>query len=261
VPLFRRRREPDGATGAGTESVPEDQSEPAVTTPEPQGPVVAGPVDADELDDQQRTDRLDLGALLVPTADGVLDGLEVQLQADEASGEVLAVLILDGTEAAVELRAFAAPKRTALWESIRAEIAEGATAAGGQTADTLGAWGIELLVQVPVALPDGQQAVQVSRIAGIDGARWFLRATFLGRAALEPETAGRLQHVVEGLAVLRGGEAMAPRDPLPLTIPGQQGGMDGMEGMDGTAAPEGDAAGERAPLQPFERGPEITEIR
>ncbi len=182
----------------------------------------------------------------------MLSGLEVQLQADETSGEVLAVLVVDGTEAAVEMRAFAAPRSTGLWDQVRPEIADGAREAGGQTAEALGAWGIELLVQVPLTLPDGQQVLQVSRIAGIDGPRWFLRATFLGRAAVQPDTAGRLQAVVEQLAVVRGAGPMAPRDPIPLTVPTQQpGGL----------VPVPDQPAAREPLEPFTRGPEITETR
>lgn len=253
MPLFRRRpREPAADGDAGPGAADAADRAPGGNDLQPGDPAMSGPVDAAELDEAQRTDRLDLGALLIATVEGALDGLEVQLQADEASGEVLAVLVLQSDDAAVELRAFAASKRTGLWNEVRREIAEGAAAAGGQSADALGAWGIELLVQVPVTLPDGQPAVQVSRIAGIDGPRWLLRATFLGRAAVEPETAGRLQAVVEGLAVVRGDGPMAPRDPLPLVIPGQQPGM---------ALPDAPGDGQPPPLRPFERGPEITETR
>ena len=271
MPLFRRRRDPGSPAtppGDAAESAPESADDPA-TQPDgtrngrqsdgsSDGPVddasgtaetaaPAGPVDASTLSDADREGRLDLGSVLL-SPDAGADGLEVQLQADQESGEVLAVLVLDGPESAVELRAFAAPKRAGIWDEIRDEIAEGARGAGGQTAEALGSWGIELLVQVPVQLPDGQQAVQASRIAGIDGPRWFLRATFLGRAAVEPETAGRLQAVVEGLAVQRGDGPMAPRDPIPLQVPGQPGEPVAGDGVN-------------QPLEPFERGPEVSEVR
>jgi len=277
VPLFRRRREhgpdtapdvvPEGLPPSGDPTLPAATAEPAAqsvgeagepgseSAPEPvgeAGPVPAGPVDVSTLTAADRADRLDLGALLLPAPDGDLAGLEVQLQADEESGEVLSVLVVDGAEAAVEMRAFAAPRSEGLWDQVRPEIADGAHNAGGQTAEALGAWGIELLVQVPLTLPDGQQVLQVSRIAGIDGPRWFLRATFLGRAAVEPDTAGRLQAAVEQVAVVRGTGPMAPRDPIPLTVPGQQ---------PGGPLPTPDQAGGREPLEPFQRGPEITEIR
>jgi len=299
VPLFRRRREQDagpatqpdatpsaaGSTGGGstldgstadgaTDVTPdtatvEPESGTAAGEPPPlpdpvqDRPPPAGPVDVSGVPAHERADHLDLGALLLPSGDGVLDGLEVQLQADEATGQVLAVLVLEGEEAAVELRAFAAPKRERLWNAVRPEIADGARTAGGQTAEALGAWGVELLVQVPVTLPDGQQALQVSRIAGIDGPRWFVRATFLGRAAIEPDTASRLQTLVEKIVVVRGDGPMAPRDPIPLTVPGQQPGEPlplGESFREGAAGDEPGPDG-RQPLSPFQRGPEITEIR
>lgn len=247
--------EPASATAAGE---PAPLPDPVQDRPPP-----AGPVDVSGVPAHERADHLDLGALLLPSGDGVLDGLEVQLQADEATGQVLAVLVLEGEEAAVELRAFAAPKRERLWHEVRPEIADGARTAGGQTAEALGAWGVELLVQVPVTLPDGQQALQVSRIAGIDGPRWFVRATFLGRAAIEPDTAGRLQTLVEKIVVVRGDGPMAPRDPIPLTVPGQQPGEPlplGESFRDGAAGDEPGSDGRQA-LRPFQRGPEITEIR
>lgn len=294
MPLFRRRREQDAGPAAEPEAAPSaqdptadpstaDQStadaltadgptadgltgpaEPALL-PDPvqDRPPPVGPVDAGAVPAHERAEHLDLGALLLPAGDGALDGLEVQLQADEATGQVLAVLVLEGEEAAVELRAFAAPKRERLWNAVRPEIADGARTAGGQTAEALGAWGVELLVQVPVTLPDGQQALQVSRIAGIDGPRWFVRATFLGRAAIEPDTATRLQTLVEHIVVVRGDGPMAPRDPIPLTVPGQQPGDPlplGESFRDGSAADEPGPHG-RQPLRPFQRGPEITEIR
>ena len=287
MPLFRRRREqgtdsapaagqatpagtpaaadapdtsasPDAAgpvDAAGQDAAGQQDSAgdaPLLMTTGPDQPAPVGPVDVAELDAEDRAARLDLGALLLPPPGEVLEGLEVQLQADEASGEVLAVLVVDGPESAVEMRAFAAPRSGRLWDQVRPEIAQGAADAGGQTAEALGAWGIELLVQVPLTLPDGQPVLQVSRIAGIDGPRWFLRATFLGRAAVEPETAGRLQAVVERVAVVRGAGPMAPRDPIPLTVPGQQPGGP-------LPVPEPPAG--REPLEPFTRGPEITETR
>lgn len=242
--------EQDRTDSPPAESAVADPDTAALTPAGEEAPPPAGPVDVSALAPEDRESRLDLGALLVAAGDDALEGLEVQLQADENTGDVLAVLVLDGTEAAVELRAFAAPKRSGLWHEVRDEIAQGAQGAGGQTADALGPWGIELLVQMPVQLPDGQQAVQVSRIVGVDGPRWFLRATFLGRAAVEPQTAGRLHRVLEQLAVVRGEGPMAPRDAIALVVPGQVAGQ-----------PLGPPEGGREPLQPFERGPEITEVR
>jgi hypothetical protein len=113
---------------------------------------------------------------------------------------------------------------------------------------------------LPARTPEGEQVTQPVRFVGIDGPRWFLRAVFLGRAAVEPDPEDVLHQLVRETIVVRGASAMAPRDPLPLTLPAQP---EGPEGQD-AAEDEGDSdAGEQkfADLDPFERGPEITEIR
>ena len=68
--------------------------------------------------------------------------------------------------------------------------------------------------------------------------------------------------IVHQIIVVRGPDAMAPRDPLPLRLP---------EAAPEEAAPEGDEpvdeeqqdeGSERfGGIDPFERGPEITEVR
>lgn len=206
-----------------------------------------GPVPRDAADAGPHEQVLDLGALRLPTEGDVLEGIEIQLQADPQTGVVLALLLVDGPEKALEIRAFAAPRHEPLWDEVRGEIAAEAATAGGLSQAADGRWGTELLVQVGVTLPDGQDAVQLTRFVGVDGPRWFLRGAFLGRAAVEPETAQRLDAILAGTTVVRGDAAMAPRDPLPFIVPGQ---------------PASEPAGlDRPPLGPFERGPEITEIR
>ena len=69
-----------------------------------------------------------------------------------------------------------------------------------------------------------------------------------GPAATDPVQAAPFEHLFRSVIVVRGKDAMAPRDPLPLRLPTDaviQGGPE---------QPEED------PLNPFERGPEITEI-
>jgi len=101
----------------------------------------------------------------------------------------------------------------------------------------------------------GQRALQAARFVGVDGPRWFLRGLFQGPAATDPGQARRLEDVFRGVVVVRGGEAMAPRDALPLRMP--------REAADAVGAPATDGGGEQSTysLDPFDRGPEITEIR
>jgi len=235
----------DALGAEASEAADDDVDSPIPTWTGPVGPF---PRDVSELGPHEQF--LDLGAVRLPVADDVLEGIEIQLQADPETDAVMALLLVDGPEKALELRAFAAPRHETLWDEVRTEIAAEAAAAGGLTQPVVGRWGEELLIQVGVVLADGQQAVQVTRFVGVDGPRWFLRGAFLGRAAIEPATADRLDAVLSGLSVARGQEPMAPRDPLPFAIPGQPAGQVDLP-----------ADGGRAPLEPFERGPEIIEIR
>jgi hypothetical protein len=106
---------------------------------------------------------------------------------------------------------------------------------------------------MPSAGPDGRTVFAPALFTGVDGPRWFLRAVFSGRAAIDAEAAAPLVDVVRDTVVVRGEAAMAPREMLVLTLPEQ-----------GAVAQEADD--EPSPqrvddLKPFERGPEITEVR
>ncbi|MDQ6686056.1 MAG: DUF3710 domain-containing protein, partial [Actinomycetota bacterium] len=82
-----------------------------------------------------------------------------------------------------------------------------------------GPFGPELACLVPVVLPDGQQLTQPSRVVGVEGPRWLLRATLLGEPAVEPEHASVFEDAIRSVVVRRGNEAMAPGEPLPLKLP------------------------------------------
>jgi hypothetical protein len=164
-----------------------------------------------------------------------------------------------GDGAAVQLQAFAAPRSEGLWDEIRAEmLAELAETAGARVSEGEGSFGPEVRGMLPARTPEGEEVTQPVRFVGIDGPRWFLRAVFLGRAAVEPDPTDALHLLVRQTIVVRGTSAMAPRDPLPLSLPAQPVTTEDAE----AAGHEIDEADERfADLDPFERGPEITEIR
>lgn len=174
-----------------------------------------GPYDARELpEDEDGVARLDLGGLRIPAAEGI----ELRLQADQSTGTVQSVLLAaDG--AALELRAFAAPKSGGLWDEVRREIVAEATKQGGTASERDGEHGAEVTVQVPAQLPDGRRGLQISRIVGVEGPRWFLRGTFLGRAAQQPDTDGVLERAFRNIVVVRGQIAMPPRDAIGLNLP------------------------------------------
>ena len=209
------------------------------------GPFDSGDVDPDD-------GRLDLGSLRIH---GV-PGMELRLEVDEQAGQVVGATAVMG-ESAVQLQAFAAPKTAGIWEGIRAEIAESIVAQGGTADEARGEFGTELRTRMPSAGPDGRTVFAPARFAGIDGPRWFLRAVFSGRAAIDDEAAAPLVHVVRNTVVVRGDAAMAPREMLLLTLPEQAGPAPDAD----TDTDADDTTPHADDLKPFERGPEITEVR
>ena len=173
-----------------------------------------GPFDATEDHGVDLDRTIDLGALRIAP----LDDLDVRLQVDEATGQIASVLLAD-EEGAVELRAFAAPRSGGLWEEIRPGVVEEVQRLGGQAEEADGPHGTELRVVIPLKAPDGQQVVQPSRVFGIEGPRWLVRATMLGRPAVEIDADGRWWDALSRVVVMRGEGAMAPGDPLELTMP------------------------------------------
>ena len=203
--MFRRRSrsEPDVAepdvAGAAEEQPPDDGAR--------------GPWDSDDARAGE-LDRIDLGSLRVAPREGA----DLRLQVDENTGEVQSVM-LAAEEGALELRAFAAPRNGDLWTEVRPQIAADISRHGGTATEREGRWGTELVCQMQVVLPDGSQAMQPSRIIGVNGARWLLRATLLGRPAVEPDDAGDWEDTLAEVVVHRGSHAMPVGDALPLTLP------------------------------------------
>lgn len=213
-----------------------------------------GPYDESEVDEDDA--RLALGGLRLAGR----EGMELRFEVEEATQRVIAVTIgMNGST--VQLQTFAAPRSAGVWDEIREEIAAAVVAQGGTSEEQDGPLGRELLCRLPVRTEDGRTAHQPTRFAGIDGPRWFLRAVFSGHAGHDAAAAAELEAVVRDVVVVRGGEAMAPRELIPLTLPPQpeQPAADGEAGVEVEGAPGQN--GGREELKPFERGPEITEVR
>jgi hypothetical protein len=228
----------DGETDPGSESDGDGQESGEA---ERQGPWDVSEVEASDS-------YVDLGGLWLPGR----DGMELRLEVEEESGRVIAATVQLGSSA-VQLQAFAAPRREGIWDEIRKEIASSVTRQGGTADEVPGTFGRELLARVPSRTPDGRTAHQPARFAGVDGPRWFLRAVFHGEAAYEADKATDLESLVREVVVVRGTEAMAPRELLTLRLP--EGALD-----DSEQVPEDDEEDGRAPLGPPQRGPEITEV-
>ncbi|RJK96508.1 DUF3710 domain-containing protein [Vallicoccus soli] len=217
-----------------------------------------GPFDVTEVDDPAEGGRVDLGGIWLP---GV-QGMELRVEMDQSSQQVVSVAAVLG-QGAVQVQAFAAPRTEGVWSDVRREIAQGILGQGGRAGERQSALGTELLAEVPVRLPDGQVGRQAVRFVGVDGPRWFLRGVFSGVAAVDPAAAEPLEALFRGIVVVRGGTAMAPREPIPLRLP-PQAQVD-EDQQEQAPAEEGGADDAGAParddLKPFERGPEITEVR
>ena len=189
--------------------------------------------------------RIDLGGLRVPVPP------ETEVRVDLGpDGEVVAATLVQG-EGAVQVSAFAAPRSEGIWAEVAEEIAASLRASGGSATEQEGTFGPELAALVPTEVPGQGIMMQAARFAGVDGPRWFLRALFTGRAAVDAEVAAPLEAALRDVVVVRGSEPMAVRDPLPLRLPADLPRPDELDQQADTPA---------EPL-PLERGPEITETR
>ncbi|CAN5239888.1 DUF3710 domain-containing protein [soil metagenome] len=203
----------------------------------PQGPWDDADAPTDEVN------RIDLGGLRVP----VPPDTEVRVDVSP-EGAVVAATLVRGASA-MQVNAFAAPRRAGIWDEIRGEIAATLREGGGKAVDVQGPFGVELHAAVPTEVAGQGKALAPARFLGVDGPRWFLRALLTGPAAVEAAEAVPMLTALKHCVVVRGSEAMAVRDPLPLRLPKEVTAA----ASAGSTAP--------APLQPPERGPEITETR
>ena len=209
---FRRKSEPTSEPVAESTAVAADDSTAPAAPAEPR---TDGPLDESQVQDDG-IQRVDLGALLIVPS----EGRELRLQVDEPSGTVQAV-ILTGQDGALELQAFAAPRNGDLWGTVRPQIMADIIGRGGRAEEREGRFGTELVAQMPVRKPDGEVGLQPTRIVGINGQRWMLRASFLGRPAVQPEESGQWEDTLAQVVVRRGAGAMPVGEPLPATLPEQ----------------------------------------
>lgn len=215
----------------------QEREERLVALARPEGPWDAA--DAPAVDPP----RLDLGALqivVVPDSD-----LRLEVSPE---GEVVAATIVIG-ESALQLNAFAAPRSEGIWREVREEIRDALTTSGGQAQEAEGVLGPELRAAVPTEVPGQGVVLAPARFVGVDGPRWFLRGLVTGPGAVDDAAARPLLEAMRQVVVVRGGDPMAVRDPLPLVLP-----ADAVQQVE-------EAQAQQQGLQMPERGPEITETR
>ena len=173
-----------------------------------------GPWDISEKKPEGDPSYIDLGPLLIRAH----DEFSIQLPAEGENGQIAsAVLVKD--DSALELRVFAATRSGGLWDEVRDDLILEVARLNGTSEQVTGPFGEELLVSVPVELPDGEEGFQPSRIVGVEGPRWLLRGTFLGEAGINPSDEGVLMQAFRDVIVVRGDEARIAREALLLTLP------------------------------------------
>jgi hypothetical protein len=255
--VFRRRRSADAGRqwpGDSDQELPDDEldyGEPFddESEGEPVPSVQAeggGPWDAGEVFPAQ--ERVDLGSLQVPVG----PEHEIQLVMAEQHGAWVTVKY---RESEVQIQAFAAARRSTLWDDVRAEIAAEVSTAGGRSEESEGSFGIELMAQVPMEPGQPASGMRLVRFVGIDGPRWFVRGLFTGPAADGGEQAELLEDVLSNVVVVRGEHPVPPREILELRLP-----PEARQALEEQAAAEEEKRF-RGDLNPFERGPEFTETR
>ena len=234
--MFRRRHADTGEPGSGP-----DEAETG------SGEWEAGPWDAAQ--DVPELERIDFGSLLVPTAEGI------EVQVSVVDNQPAWVTVMQG-DSGLQLQAFAAPKSGGLWDEVRQEIAAEVARSGGQCAEADGPFGVELRARISPADPvhgSRHGALEPVRFLGVDGPRWFLRGLISGPAASHEDRARTLEQVFASVVVVRGEHPVPPRDLLEIRLPDEA-----LQAL-GQQPPEPEEG--RWPLNPFERGPEITETR
>ena len=195
--------------------------------PPSDAPRADGPWDASEKDVAGDSAYLDFGSLLIRGR----PGFNLQMPLDDDEGTIGSVVLVT-EDSGLELRAFADARSGGLWDAVRADLEEEAKRIDGEAEPVDGPFGTELHVKVPVTLPEGEEGFQPTRIIGIEGPRWMLRATFLGQEALEPKDDSLLMQALHDVVVVRGDEPRAPRDALLITI---EEDLEPVEGPDDTA--------------------------
>ena len=181
-------------------------------------PRADGPFDFDEVDlDADDVERVTFGPLIITP----FDGLGLQLHGDPATGTVRALLAAYG-ESGLELALFAAPRTDGLAEELREETIEEATGAGGHAEIADGPFGPEVRRVLPMEGPEGEQLFHVSRVWLVDGPRWLLRGTLMGRAGMvegEAEPADVFVEFFRNVVVKRDDAPRVPGELIHLALP------------------------------------------
>lgn len=172
-----------------------------------------GPFDVTEANPAKR--YVDLGAIRIPAR----EGLGLRLEVEERSKRLVAVA-LDYQGSTMQVQAFAAPRSSGLWHPIRRQLTEQVEKQGGKAKEIEADLGLVLDTKLPVVKgASGPSAHRSARFIGVDGPRWFLRGVLTGEALRDEDARDAMEGLFRSIVVVRGDEAMPPRELLPLVVP------------------------------------------
>ncbi len=194
-----------------------------------------GPWDESEAPD--RDDLIDAGALKLPRAPG-----KIQYTIDKRTRRAIGALV-QMNNSAMQINLYAAPRSEGLWDEVRTELVESIRRQGGDCHEEQNKFGDEVVARIPAKDTKAQRHV---RYVGVDGPRWFLRASIEGDAVTNEEVRDLFYGYLEDVVVCRGQDPHPPRDLILLTM------------SDDVTAKLNEKL--KKPGMP-KRGPEITEIR
>lgn len=176
-----------------------------------------GPFDIDEVElADDPVERLDLGSLIITP----WEGLGLQLQVNEATQQVSAALAI-WDDSGLQLALLAAPTSGGLARETREDVVAESQGAGGRAEIVTGPFGPEVRRVLPVTGPNGEELYQEARIWTVEGPRWMLTGTLIGKAARTDEESAALPFVefFRNVVVRRGDGPLAPGELIPLTMP------------------------------------------
>lgn len=210
-------QEPDVADAVEDEEAPEPD---ALVDVREDGPFDYEEVDLGDDEADLRAHgmrRVAYGPLIVTQPEDV----RIQLQGDPKTKEVFS-LLAHHEGSGLEVALFAAPRSGGLAEELREDIVEEASQKAGNAETAQGPFGVEVRRVLPLEGPEGEQLFHVSRIWLVEGPRWLLRGTLMGKAALVEGAKPPADFFVEffrNLVVRRDDEARSPGELIHLALP------------------------------------------
>ena len=172
-----------------------------------------GPRNAGEVDTSDG--YVDMGSILFPA----VPGMQLRTQVADDGSTVLQILVVLGNSG-VQMSVAAAPRSGGVWDEVREEIRSGFASQGAVVTGVESRYGDELLVDMPMRMPDGRSGTSRMRIIGREGDRWFARIDVLGPAAASPEAGAGIEKVIDRIVVRRDKYPRTRLELLPLHVPG-----------------------------------------